>query len=104
MGGSNNLEGRVEVYVNGAWGTVCDHQWDLIDATVACRQLGYGMAWSAVFDAHFGPGSGEIVFTDVDCYGQEDKLQDCELKTQNDCTHSEDAGVVCTGTNYTSGE
>ena len=40
-GGENITEGRVEICINRAWGTICDTQWDYRDVQVVCRQLGF---------------------------------------------------------------
>ncbi|XP_075581588.1 scavenger receptor cysteine-rich domain-containing group B protein-like [Pelecanus crispus] len=97
--GSNSCLGRVEVFHDQKWGTVCDDTWDLHDATVVCRQLGCGMALSAPGSAHFGPGSDPIWMDGVHCTGMESALTDCELSSwgEHNCGHSEDAGVVCSG-------
>ena len=39
--GNSALEGRVEIWHSGVWGTVCNNLWSRADAAVACRQLGY---------------------------------------------------------------
>ncbi|XP_030851599.1 deleted in malignant brain tumors 1 protein-like [Strongylocentrotus purpuratus] len=61
VGGSNDAEGRVELLHDGSWGTICDDSWDLRDARVVCRMLGFGGALNAPGSARFGHGSGRNV-------------------------------------------
>ena len=42
VGGERESEGRVEICVEGFWGTVCDSGWDQREALVVCRQIGFG--------------------------------------------------------------
>ena len=97
VGGSSELEGRVELYYDGNWGTICDDSWDLNDGNVVCRMLGYGPATSATSSAFFGEGTGEIILDDVGCDGTESDLSQCGHGgyLNHNCGHSEDAGVVC---------
>eukprot|EP00057_Strongylocentrotus_purpuratus_P023515 XP_011677989.1 PREDICTED: deleted in malignant brain tumors 1 protein [Strongylocentrotus purpuratus] len=98
--GSDASEGRVEVYYNGAWGTVCDDSWDDTDAGVVCRSLGFDSG-TGEGGAEFGQGSGDILLDDVSCTGTETNLGDCDnagLSVHN-CVHFEDAGVRCSQTN-----
>lgn len=97
--GSGRCDGRVEVKHQDQWGTVCRTGWDEKDAAVVCKQLGCGSVISAARSKRFVLGSGPIWMDEVHCRGTESALSDC---TQTEwceqyCTHSDDAGVTCTG-------
>ncbi|XP_051256282.1 scavenger receptor cysteine-rich domain-containing group B protein isoform X2 [Dicentrarchus labrax] len=97
VGGQHQCEGRVEMYSNSEWGTVCDDAWDLPDAQVVCRQLGCGEATAARGEAFFGPGKGTILLDNLKCSGAEASLKECSHISWNvhNCDHSEDASVTC---------
>ena len=96
--GSTQFGGRLEVYYNDEWGTVCDDGWDYSDATVACRQMGFvGVSDSDSSRFGFGVSSQSIWLDDVSCNGSESLLIDCShagIGNEN-CGHSEDVGIIC---------
>lgn len=56
VNGSGPHEGRVEVYHDRRWGTVCDDGWDKKDGDVVCRMLGFRSAEDVYRTARFGQG------------------------------------------------
>jgi len=90
-------EGRVEVFRDGVWGTICDDNWDLTDANVVCRQAGFGTAFEALRNAAFGRGIGRIWMDEVNCTGSESDVRNCRHGgwRMSDCGHHEDASVKC---------
>ena len=97
--GSTQFGGRLEVYYNSEWGTVCDDSWGSSDATVACRQMGF-VGVSDSDSSRFGSGasSQSIWLGEVACNGSELRLIDCShagVGLEN-CGHREDVGIICT--------
>uniref|UniRef100_A0A3B4G5I5 Soluble scavenger receptor cysteine-rich domain-containing protein SSC5D n=1 Tax=Pundamilia nyererei TaxID=303518 RepID=A0A3B4G5I5_9CICH len=97
--GPSRCSGRVEIFYQDSWGTVCDDQWSMANAEVVCRELSCGAAMEAKKGAFFGQGKDEIWLDDVQCVGHESSILKCQHRPfgQNNCGHSEDAGVVCSG-------
>ena len=100
----NDGVGRVEVFYNGTWGTICDDGWDIKDARVVCRQLGYPDAARAIPGSQVSSGSGRIWLENVDCTGIEQNIASCFHSGWgvHSCFHSEDAGVECSTTGKSS--
>ncbi|KAI5767323.1 MSR1 [Gulo gulo luscus] len=98
VGGRGPYEGRVEIFHNGQWGTVCDDHWELRGGQVICRSLGYQGVQTVHKGARFGQGTGPIWLNEVFCFGRESSIEDCKISQWGvrGCSHAEDAGVTCT--------
>ncbi len=97
VGISSNSSGRLEVFHNDQWGTVCSDGFDNRDAAVVCRQLGY-VTGVAIHSSIYGPGSGPIWLDDVRCGGTERQLAECNNRGWDNirtCLHDRDAAVNC---------
>ena len=96
--GHNSRSGRVEMYINGQWGTVCNDYWNASSSTVVCRQLGLGN--TGTFRSYgAGHKSTPIHLDDVRCNGSEPNILACshlQLSVHN-CDHNKDVGVTCVG-------
>ncbi|XP_078535779.1 scavenger receptor cysteine-rich domain-containing group B protein [Lissotriton helveticus] len=99
VNGADSCQGRVEIFYKGNWGTICDDDWGMSDASVACRQVGCGQAVEYKSNAYFGYGTGLILLDNVNCDGGEPYLSACFSLGWgiHNCGHHEDAGIVCTG-------
>ena len=96
VNGPNSYSGTIEMFHDGAFGTICHHRWDDYSANVACNILGYN-GGVAMFNAAYGPGSGDILLDDVYCWGGEPTLAHCDNSGwgNHECTHELDAGISC---------
>ena len=94
--------GRVEVMHDGQWGTVCDDNWDFLDARVVCRQIGFNTVANITRFSSlvFGSRVNNLVpiwLDNIHCTGNETNLGLCPHPGfgVEDCSHFEDSGVYC---------
>ena len=78
---------------------MCDDHWSIANADVVCREVQCGTVLEAKKAAAFGQGKDGIWLDDVQCTGLETSILNCPHRElgENNCGHSEDAGVVCSG-------
>ncbi|XP_030239469.1 uncharacterized protein LOC108651696 isoform X1 [Drosophila navojoa] len=96
-GGRSSLEGRLEVKYHGVWGSVCDDDFNVRAAQVACNSLGY-YGEAKIEKNIFGPGSGPIWLDQVMCLGNETSIDLCRHWNwgEHHCNHTEDVSLRCT--------
>lgn len=103
VGGKTSKEGNVEIYHLGQWGSICDDEWDLREAHIACRTLGFSNATRATHNSEYGRGRRKIWMDNLYCKGDEHSLDSCRFDGwgSHDCAATEAAGVVCEPKNET---
>eukprot|EP00800_Vazella_pourtalesii_P016643 TRINITY_DN484_c0_g1_i3.p1 TRINITY_DN484_c0_g1~~TRINITY_DN484_c0_g1_i3.p1 ORF type:complete len:139 (-),score=22.41 TRINITY_DN484_c0_g1_i3:15-431(-) len=89
--GKNEFEGRIEIFYEDEWGSVCDDLWSTRNTEVVCRQLGFEGPTETVSATVFRAGSGRIWLDNVVCIGTESDIGDCYRRPYGDhnCGHSE---------------
>ncbi|XP_064382516.1 neurotrypsin-like isoform X1 [Halichondria panicea] len=99
FGSTDTRIGRLEVYYNGQWGTVCQDNFGINDARVACRQLGFlgYIGYGVVRNALTVSASTPIWLDELGCFGSETRLDDCPHNSIgiHNCDRSDDVGLVC---------
>jgi hypothetical protein len=97
--GTYSNEGRVEICLNGYWGTICSNGWDENDAFITCKRVGHPtLRPIPMINGYFGKGIGPVHMTSVGCTGNEDGLDLCPYVNGigvTNCYHGKDVGVIC---------
>ena len=96
-------EGFFMVHHNGSWGAVCNdrNQFDAVDASVVCRQLGYGSVIGLIYGDWFTEDNvvvPEYFYSNLECTGSESTLMECPHSgTPSECVPHHLAGAQCSG-------
>ena len=91
-----NYAGRVEVFYQGKWGKICRDKWDINDAKVVCRQLGFQSAIAEFIGMNTRDDTISVAMSDVACTGQESVLASCKRKDGNPwCVDNIGAQALC---------
>uniref|UniRef100_A0A8C8DSI2 SRCR domain-containing protein n=1 Tax=Oryzias sinensis TaxID=183150 RepID=A0A8C8DSI2_9TELE len=96
--GSSRCSGRLEVKSNNSWSSVCEDDFDLLDAEVVCRELGCG-APSVLQGALYGEAEAPILTREFLCEGHESVLLDCgsSWRKTKACPPDKAVGLTCSG-------
>ncbi|RDD40666.1 Deleted in malignant brain tumors 1 protein, partial [Trichoplax sp. H2] len=98
VNGPTPNKGRVEVYHNNVWGSICYYGFNMKEARVACRQLGYTNASGYSCCGTYGYTSGPVWLSNVNCNGTETSLAQCTYIGWNNtgCSTYSNLAITCT--------
>ena len=99
VGRNSDNEGRVEIYYNNTWGTVCWNNWDKYDSNTVCWQFGYTGATQYYLSPLINQENAPVWMNQVRCYNFEICLGKCLYDGfgNNKCRHKDDVFVKCAG-------
>lgn len=111
-------QGRVEIRVNGRWGTICNKKNNIESAKRICKDLGYndghwastdgksGFCKSFKGNDYCGSENSKIIFSDISCDKDSENFSICLKKNanSNECKHENDAIISCTVQSIESGD
>merc|ERR1711871_1740061 len=93
---ANSVAGRLEMFKGGKWGTICDEEFNHVDAGVACRQMGYSNGYMMGNCVLNNPSSTDnVLMSKVKCTGGEKSISDCDHVSGKVCSHAQDVSVSC---------
>ena len=98
QGSPHTSVGRLEIKIDGVWGSVCNEHFTIEAANVVCNQLGYDEALDYTSGGYFGESTGPIHMSNVICNGNENAITDCSFSVNHYCDHSQDVEIYCRGT------
>ena len=92
-----NSQGRIEIYYNDTWWTLCQHHFSHDAFNIVCRKLGLPDSQEAYNESQFGSGNQSILPMDFSCDGHEASLMDCRHEHFSDhhCGDQNTVGVSC---------
>ena len=104
VGGLTDHEGRLQVNIDGQWGTVCDFEWTIQSAAIACQQMGLVLNpedWKILPSDMPREGTNDpILMTYVRCNDLDTDIRKCKRAEHiadfvNSCSHEFDVGLRC---------
>ncbi|KAJ1095621.1 hypothetical protein NDU88_000780 [Pleurodeles waltl] len=98
-GGGQHCAGRVEIYYQGQWGTVCDTNWNERAATLVCKELGCGSELDHRFKGVGGANAPPAWLDLQECTENTEFLWHCSYKPRklHTCQKGSPAEVICSG-------